>query len=122
MVHATWRSSRPAAWGRCTAGGWRKAGPATASPAESDRATTEDPATTLPRLTAGVWTAQAVAAAAELGIADCLANGPKAVEARETGTHAPSLRRLLRALAGHGIFAEDGQGRYGLTPLAGALA
>lgn len=91
--------------------------------AGNDDTTTEDPATTLLRLSGGVWLGQAIAAAAELKIADCLVDGPKDVEALagETGAHAPSLRRLLRALAGSGIFAEDEQGRYGLTPLAAPL-
>jgi hypothetical protein len=29
--------------------------------------------------------------------------------------------RLLRMLASHGVFAEDDQGRFEITPLAGAL-
>jgi hypothetical protein len=41
--------------------------------------------------------------------------------AEATGTHAPSLYRLLRALASVGIFAEDEQGRFALTPLAELL-
>lgn len=46
--------------------------------------------------------------AARLGIADQLAEGPAHVDelARRTGAHAPSLYRLLRALASAGIFAE----------------
>src|SRR5262245_7689856 len=54
---------------------------------------------------------------AELGIADLLANGPKsAVElAERTGTHAPSLHRLLRTLAGLHMLCEPGSGVYGLT-------
>lgn len=62
-------------------------------------------------------------AAAKLGIADHLATGAKsAVElAGPTGTHAPSLHRLLRSLAGFGILTEcDGQ-RFALTPLGEAL-
>src|SRR5215510_9815610 len=59
---------------------------------------------------------------AELGIADLLANGPKsAVElAERTGTHAPSLHRLLRTLAGLHMLCEPGSGVYGLTN-AGSL-
>src|SRR5215475_3599575 len=54
---------------------------------------------------------------AELGIADLLADGPKsAVElAERTGTHAPSLHRLLRTLAGLHIVCEPRSGVYGLT-------
>jgi hypothetical protein len=37
------------------------------------------------------------------------------------GAHADSLRRLLRALASIGIFAEDERGRFGNTPLSEML-
>jgi hypothetical protein len=44
---------------------------------------------------------QAACVAAEMGIPDLLANGPKSLHelAQATSAHAPSLRRLLRALA-----------------------
>jgi hypothetical protein len=41
--------------------------------------------------------------------------------AEACGAHAPSLGRVLRALASVGVFAEDEQGRFGLTPLAQTL-
>lgn len=61
--------------------------------------------------------------AAELGIADHFADGPKRVDelATATATHPPSLYRLLRMLAGHGIFLEDPSGDFQLTPLAATL-
>jgi precorrin-6B methylase 2 len=61
--------------------------------------------------------------AVKLGIADLLKDGPKPSEelARATGMHAPSLYRVLRALASVGVFAEDQQGRFALTPLAATL-
>ena len=65
------------------------------------------------------WISAVVYAAAKLGIADHLAAGPRsAVElAGTTRTHAPSLYRLMRTLAGLGILTErDGQ-RFALTPL-----
>ena len=45
------------------------------------------------RLVTGYWLSQAVHVAAQLGIADHLRDGPKAVEelASETGAHAQSL-------------------------------
>jgi hypothetical protein len=66
---------------------------------------------------------QALHVAATLGIADLLADGPKSVEelAQASSSHAPSLFRLLRMLAGAGVFAEDGLGRFMLTPLAATL-
>jgi hypothetical protein len=61
--------------------------------------------------------------AAELNLADYLAEGPKTAEqiAGPTGTHAPSLYRVMRALANHGIFAEDTAHRFSLTPLSEVL-
>lgn len=71
----------------------------------------------------GMVGAQAVCVAAELGIADQLVDGPRSVAdlARACGVHAESLHRLLRFLAGEGVFAEDDAGRFGLTPLAAML-
>ena len=49
-----------------------------------------------------IWQARALYAAAELQLADLLAAGPRSAEglAQATGTHAPSLYRLLRAFVG----------------------
>jgi hypothetical protein len=62
-------------------------------------------------------------AAAKLGLADHLADGPRSASdlAPVTGTHAPTLHRFMRTLAGLGILTEgDGQ-RFALTPLGEAL-
>lgn len=66
---------------------------------------------------------QSISVAAKLGIADLLADGPKSSEelAQATGAHAQSLYRLLRALASFGIFAEEENGLFGLTPRAAML-
>jgi hypothetical protein len=66
---------------------------------------------------------QLIYVAARLGIADELAGGPRttAVLAKKVGAHEPSLRRVLRALAGLGIFAETANGRFKLTPLGATL-
>jgi ubiquinone/menaquinone biosynthesis C-methylase UbiE len=72
----------------------------------------------------GACKAQAIYAAASLGLADRIEQeGPQAPAAlaTATGTQAGPLYRLLRALASLGIFAEDSQGRFGLTPLAECL-
>lgn len=71
----------------------------------------------------GFWVSQAIYVAAKLGIADLVKDGPKtAVElAQACGAHDTSLHRLLRMLASVGVFAEDSQGRFGLTPLAQCL-
>jgi hypothetical protein len=75
------------------------------------------------RIIAGRWIASATGVAAKLGVADELAAGPKQIDAVATavGAHADSLRRLLRALASVGIFAEDDQGRFANTPLSETL-
>ena len=74
----------------------------------------------LNRMLVGNWAAQAIYAAAGLRIADLLGDGPRPVAglAADTGTHADALHRLFRALASVGIFVEDGDGRFQLTPLA----
>jgi hypothetical protein len=64
-----------------------------------------------------------IAAAAELGIADRLAEGPRtpAELARDCGVLERPLYRMLRALAGEGVFAENQDGRFALTPKAELL-
>src|SRR5579862_9026554 len=78
---------------------------------------------TILQMLTGYWMSQAIYVAAKLGIADLLRGGPQtsAELANATGTHAPSLYRLLRMLASAGMFAEDNQNRFSLTPLAECL-
>jgi len=70
-----------------------------------------------------IWKARALYAAAHLGLADLLAGGPLDVIAlaAHTGTHAPSLHRLLRALASFGVLTETETRRFALTRLGAAL-
>jgi len=81
------------------------------------------PPVTMLQMIAGFWVSRALYIAAKLGIADLLKDGPKNSEAlaQATGMHAPSLYRVLRALASVGVFAEDEHGRFALTPLAATL-
>lgn len=67
--------------------------------------------------------AQVVRVAAQLGLADLLADGPQQLEAlaEATHTHAPSFARLLRMLAALGIIAEEPDGRISLTPFGAPL-
>ncbi len=69
------------------------------------------------------WSAQAITAAADLGIADALANGPVAADELATAVNADAdgVSRLLRALISRGIFRQRRDGRYDLTPLANTL-
>ena len=71
----------------------------------------------------GFWMSRAVWIAAKLGIADLLQSGPKTAEelAEATNTHAPSLFRILRALASAGVFKKESDGRFNLTPLSETL-
>jgi hypothetical protein len=91
----------------------------------SKRATADDtsPAVALRHLSTGFWVSQAIAVAADLGIADHLRQGAKSCAelAPAVGVHAGALYRLLRGIASVGVFAEDDQGRFALTPLATLL-
>ena len=69
------------------------------------------------------WTAQAITAAVDLGIADALADGPIRLEelASRVNADPDALRRLLRALIGRGVFRQRRDGRYEVNPLANTL-
>ena len=71
----------------------------------------------------GAHLARMISVTAELGVADLLEDGPRSCDAlaTATNTHAPSLYRLLRALASVGIFSEVDDQRFALTPLADRL-
>jgi SAM-dependent methyltransferase len=64
-----------------------------------------------------------VRVAGSLGVADVLSDGPHGLEelAAATGTHGPSLRRLLRALTTGGVFCEVELDRFALSPLSEML-
>jgi hypothetical protein len=66
---------------------------------------------------------RSIAVAAELGIADKLAIRPHTAAelATECGVLERPLYRVLRALAGEGVFAEDEEGRFALTATAELL-
>ncbi|MFE3190469.1 methyltransferase [Nocardia sp. NPDC059240] len=66
---------------------------------------------------------QATCAAAELGIADALADGPRqpADLARAVGADADALRRLMRLLVSGGVFAQRRDGSYQLTAISQSL-
>jgi C-methyltransferase len=69
------------------------------------------------------WTSQAITVAAQLGVADALANGPLPIDelADRVGANADALGRLLRALISRGIFRHRSDGRYELNSLANTL-
>ncbi|NOT55387.1 MAG: methyltransferase domain-containing protein [Deltaproteobacteria bacterium] len=75
------------------------------------------------QMVTGYYISQAIYVAAKLGIADRLTNGPRSSDelAHTTGAHAPSLHRLLRLLVSAGVFAEQEDGRFALTPIGSYL-
>lgn len=66
---------------------------------------------------------QALHVAADLGLADLLADGPKSVDdlAAATRADSASLHRLLRMLTGSGVFQQEADGSYALTTLGASL-
>ena len=77
----------------------------------------------LMRLVNGYQVSQAIHVVAALRIADLLAAGPRSSDelAAGDGFDASALYRVLRALAALGVFEEDGEGRFALTPLGQGL-
>jgi hypothetical protein len=75
------------------------------------------------QMTSGYWISQSIYAAAKLGIPDLLKDGPKSCAqlASATETDARSLYRVLRALAQVGVFAEQENENFALTPLSTCL-
>ena len=71
----------------------------------------------------GAQMQRSVCLAVRLGIPDLLAEGTQTAEelAAKTDTHAPSLYRLLRTLASIGVFAENAEKKFELTPISALL-
>ena len=83
----------------------------------------EAPSATLARLISGYQTAQAVHAAAVLGIGDLLAAGRRGVDdlARATDADPDALYRLLRAQAALGVLDEGDDRTFALTEVGAGL-
>jgi hypothetical protein len=71
----------------------------------------------------GFWASQAVITFSFLGLPELMAGGRRTTPelARATGTHAPAVRRLLRALAALGVVEEVGPEEFALSPLGEGL-
>jgi hypothetical protein len=82
-----------------------------------------DPAQHVLQIATGYVLSTALQIAVRLGVADHLANGPRTSQelAAATGTLDDPLCRLLRVLAGVGIFAEVQPKTFALTPPADVL-
>jgi hypothetical protein len=83
--------------------------------------TTNDspPPLVLEQLIQGFQVTQCLYVAAKIGIADLLKDGPHSLEdlAQATGTHAPSLYRVLRLLTAVDLLTEGEAHSFALTPL-----
>src|SRR6185312_10217777 len=75
------------------------------------------------RLLMGFIAARAVYAAAKLGLADAIGSAGASAEdlAARLGADASGLERLLSALSGLGVVAQEENGRYSLTPIGASL-
>ncbi len=71
----------------------------------------------------GFWIAKAISVACELNLAEILGDEKRPVDeiAKEAGTDAHALYRLMRALAGEGIFKETETAYFKNTHLSNAL-
>src|SRR5260370_9068782 len=87
--------------------------------------TTNDfpPQLVLQQLIQGFQVTQCIYVAAKLGIADLLKDGPRTSEelAQVTGTHAPSLYRVLRLLTSVDLLTAGQAPSFALTPLGSYL-
>ena len=81
------------------------------------------PPAQLMKFIVGKWISKPIYVAAELGIADMLTEGPKSIQdlALSSKSHAPSLYRMMRALASVGVFSETEDKHFELTPMAECL-
>jgi hypothetical protein len=85
--------------------------------------TTIPPQWQIARLMDGFLTTQALYIAAKLGVADALADGPRTGRAiaEAVGADPDALTRVLRGLVLEDVLAEEGDGRFALTPLGACL-
>ena len=94
---------------------------------------TNDPVTQSPRdsslalhllsMALGVAQTAVLCTAAQLGLADHVKDGPRSVAAlaEATGTHLPTLTRLMDVLVHLGLFRETAPGQFTCTPLGALL-
>ena len=85
----------------------------------ANRTTQARPYEVLFQMVIGKWISQALGAIVEIGVPDQLAKGPRQCSflAGEAGVSEDGLYRLLRALAGLGLFSESANRRFKLTSM-----
>ena len=84
---------------------------------------TQSPRDYLIQMATAHWISRFLYVAAQMNLADRLAERPKTAEelAQPTGASVPPLYRFMRTLASLGLFSEDSEHRFSLTPLGQAL-
>ncbi|MCO5165599.1 MAG: methyltransferase [Planctomycetes bacterium] len=84
---------------------------------------TPPPGAALMQLTTAFWVPQALYVVARLNVADHLAAGPRdaGALAAAVGADPGALRRVLRTLSAHGVFAEVEPGVFALGPVGATL-
>jgi hypothetical protein len=90
---------------------------------ELEKQTEMPPQAILAQMSMGFIVSQSISVASKLYIADHLKDGGKTIRelAELTGTHEPSLYRLMRALSSVGVFQKDADGRYSNSALSELL-
>jgi hypothetical protein len=83
----------------------------------------EAPEAKLTQIFWGLYPARALHTVAELGVADLLKSGPRPIGeiAKEVGAVQEPLHRMMRALAGAGVFTEVDSGEFALTEMGELL-
>src|SRR5687767_10777197 len=81
------------------------------------------PSAVLMQIANGVMATQALGVVAKLGIADLIDDGDRHVDelASSSGSHSPSLYRILRSLASLGVFTETSHSKFAHTPISSLL-
>jgi ubiquinone/menaquinone biosynthesis C-methylase UbiE len=81
------------------------------------------PPLALMRLATGFYVSSALYVLAKLKIADLMSDGPNdwADLAKVAGVHPGALHRVMRLLASAGVFTEDAEGKFTLTPIGACL-
>jgi O-methyltransferase domain/Dimerisation domain len=89
----------------------------------SGKVETQSPQNHLIQMATAHWISRFLYIAAKMNLADHLAERAKTIEelAQSTGAAAPSLYRMMRTLAGLGLFTEDSEHRFALTRLGEPL-
>lgn len=92
-------------------------------PESAARADTLPPEAQIVEMVMAQFVSRLIHLTATLKLPDYLAEGPKTAEqlAPLTGTHAPSLYRVMRTLSSLGLFTEDDAHRFALLPLGEVL-